>query len=180
MDPNGSLVKLGQVDAGGTSTCYITIDKSEQHLIVTNYWNSTLCVIPIDPLTGAFTGEIMSSFDPKDGCQMQANAKLNGGCNHSLNDENTIEERQKDPHSHALVLDPFQGCIAYVPDLGKDLVRELLYDTSEGVIVGQLSVLPSGISTGKQADGPRYIEFHPLLDVAYVVNELSSTVSSKL
>ena len=30
-------------------------------------------------------------------------------------------ERQGDPHSHAIVLDPADGNIAYVPDLGMDL-----------------------------------------------------------
>eukprot|EP00122_Pirum_gemmata_P003800 Pgem_evm1s3446 len=37
--------------------------------------------------------------------------------NHSNNDASTIAERQGDPHSHAIVLDPFEGVIAYVPDL---------------------------------------------------------------
>ena len=32
-----------------------------------------------------------------------------------------------DPHFHALVLDPFLGAIAYVPDLGMDMVRQFLY-----------------------------------------------------
>jgi len=176
ISPNGSLKKIGQVDAGGTSTCYITIDRKQEHLIVTNYWDSTLCVIPIDSKTGAFTGPIMNTYDPKQGFKMQAAAKLNGGCNHSNNDESTIRERQKDPHSHALVLDTSQGCIAYVPDLGKDLVREMLYNPVKGEIVGQLNVLPSGMSTGNP-DGPRYIEFHPTFDIAYVVNELSSTIA---
>lgn len=177
IDGAGSLTKLGQVDAGGTSTCYITIDANQKHLIVTNYWNSTLCVIPIDPVTGAFEGDIKSSFDPKDGCKMKAAPKLNGGVNHSCNDEDTIQERQKDPHSHALVLDPVQGCIAYVPDLGKDLIRELLFDAKSGEIKCELSTIPSGIDVGKNANGPRYIEFHPSLDIAYVVNELSSTIA---
>jgi 6-phosphogluconolactonase (cycloisomerase 2 family) len=82
--------------------------------------------------------------------------------------------RQADPHSHALVLDPFVGAVAYVPDLGKDLVRELFY--KDGKIELELNVLPSGISNG-MPDGPRYIEFHPKYPVAYVVNELSSTVA---
>jgi len=99
-----------------------------------------------------------------------------GGCNHSNNDDSTIKERQKDPHSHALVLDHFVGCIAYVPDLGKDLIREFLYDKENGSILTELNTLPSGLCTGKP-DGPRYFEFHPTLNVAYVVNELSSTVS---
>mmetsp|Transcript_31766 Transcript_31766/g.95097 ORF Transcript_31766/g.95097 Transcript_31766/m.95097 type:complete len:318 (-) Transcript_31766:138-1091(-) len=83
--------------------------------------------------------------------------------------------RQKDPHSHALVLDPYVGCIAYVPDLGKDLIREFFY-SKDGTIETEMNVLPSGLCTGKP-DGPRYFEFHPVHNVAYVVNELSSTVA---
>ena len=66
--------------------------------------------------------------------------------------------------------------MAYVPDLGKDLIREFWYDKEEGRVACELNVLPSGMSTGRQ-DGPRYFEFHPRFNVAYVVNELSSTVS---
>jgi 6-phosphogluconolactonase len=173
---SGMLQKIGQADAGGTSTCYLTIDKAEKNLIATNYWSSTLTVIPLDTETGAFAGPIKSVYDPKGGKEMKAAAKKSGGVNHSLNDDSTIAARQADPHSHALVLDPFYGCVAYVPDLGKDLIRELLYDRSNGELKVELNSLPSGLSTGK-ADGPRYVEFHPSFNTAYVVNELSSTVS---
>lgn len=137
-------------------------------------------------------------YDPKHGNKVASALKKLGGCNHSNNDDNTIKERQKDPHSHALVLgkfcnawfynlwlnnyililliDPFVGCIAYVPDLGKDLIREFLYDKENGTILTELNTLPSGLCTGKP-DGPRYFAFHPTLNIAYVVNELSSTVS---
>jgi 6-phosphogluconolactonase len=108
---------------------------------------------------------------------MVAALKKNGGVNHSHNDESTIQQRQADPHSHALVLDPYVGCMAFVPCLGKDLVREFFYDRVEGKIKHELNVLPSGRSNG-HADGPRYIEFHPKYNTMYVVNELSSTVSS--
>jgi len=188
INEQGALQHIGSVDAGGTSTCYITIDSSETHLIATNYWNSTLTVIPICYETGAFLGPIQSTYDPKgtigsSTTKMQAAAKIHGGVNHSNNDASTIQERQKDPHSHALVLDPFKGCIAYVPDLGKDLIRELYYDRRKGKIVSQVNVLPSGLSaagnsnTNSKPDGPRYIEFHPKYDIAYVVNELSCTIS---
>ena len=84
--------------------------------------------------------------------------------------------RQADPHSHALVLDPYVGTVAYVPDLGKDLIREFYYDRENASIDMELNILPSGLCTGKP-DGPRYFEFHPRYNIAYVVNELSSTVS---
>ena len=44
---DGSLTEIGRIDAGGTSTCYLTIDREQSHLIACNYWDSTLVVIPI-------------------------------------------------------------------------------------------------------------------------------------
>ena len=71
---------------------------------------------------------------------------------------------------------PSDRCVAYVPDLGKDLIREFWYARDTGRISFEINCLPSGLSTGKP-DGPRYFEFHPKFNIAYVVNELSSTVS---
>jgi 6-phosphogluconolactonase len=174
---NGELCQLGEsVDAGGTSTCYLTIDKAARYMLCVNYWDSTLAVIPLDPETGAFAGPVKNMYDPKEGKTMVAAGRCAGGVNHSNNDDSTIRMRQADPHSHALVLDPFEGCVAYVPDLGKDLVREFFYDRAAGKIDLELNVLPSGLCTG-HPDGPRYFEFHPKLNVAYVVNELSSTIA---
>ena len=174
---NGELHQIGSpVDAGGTSTCYLTIDKQGKHLLCVNYWDSTLAVIPISTETGEFTGPIRNMYDPKGGRKMIAAGRCQGGVNHSNNDDTTIKMRQADPHSHALVLDPFVGCVAYVPDLGKDLVREFFYDAKQGKIEVELNVLPSGLCSG-MPDGPRYFEFHPKYPVAYVVNELSSTIA---
>ena len=179
LGPDGSLEQLGEpVDAGGTSTCYLTIDRAQKNMLAVNYWNATLVVIPLDPETGALAGAVKSVYDPKGGLEMVATVKTNGGANHSFNDESTIAIRQKDPHSHALVLDPYVGRVAYVPDLGKDLIREFFYDANNGEIAMEINTLPSGLCTGKP-DGPRYLEFHPKYNVAYVVNELSSTVSER-
>jgi 6-phosphogluconolactonase len=108
--PDGQLEPVGEpVDAGGTSTCYLTIDKAHKNMLAVNYWDSTLAVIPMDYETGAFTGPIKSMYDPKGGKEMHAKAKKDGGVNHSCNDSSTIQMRQADPHSHAIVLDPFVG-----------------------------------------------------------------------
>lgn len=177
VNPNGELRQLGEaVDAGGTSTCYLTIDKAGKHMLCVNYWDSTLSVLPLCPTTGAIAGPIRHMYDPKHGKTMVAAGRSKGGVNHSNNDDSTIKMRQADPHSHALVLDPFVGCVAYVPDLGKDLIREFYYDQREGKIQMEFNVLPSGLCTG-MPDGPRYFQFHPRYPVAYVVNELSSTVA---
>lgn len=145
-------------------------------MLLVNYWDSTLAVVPISPETGAFTGPIQHMYDPKDGKKVVSAGRCNGGVNHSNNDDSTIRMRQADPHSHALVLDPYVGTVAYVPDLGKDLVREFYYNRQLGKIEMELNVLPSGLCTG-HPDGPRYLSFHPKFNIAYVVNELSSTVA---
>lgn len=177
LKADGSMEQFGEaIDACGTSTCYLTIDKARRNLLAVNYWNSTLVVIPMDPSTGALVGGVKSKYDPNKGNVMVSCAKKDGGVNHSCNDESTISARQADPHSHAVVLDPFVGQVAYVPDLGKDLIREFYYDSSDGRIAIELNVMPSGLCTG-HPDGPRYFEFHPQYNIAYVVNELSSTVA---
>ena len=111
IHPDGSLTEIGHIDAGGTSTCYLTIDREQRHLIAVNYWDSSLVVIPLSKETGEFTGPIQSIYDPRQGVAMLAAAKNHGGVNHSNNDESTIAQRQVDPHSHALVLDPYVGCV---------------------------------------------------------------------
>merc|ERR1712224_1056987 len=56
-----------------------------------------------------------------------------------------------------------------------DLIRQSYYDSEEGTLT-PAGTIKSG-PEGRTALGPRYIEFHPTLPVAYVVNELSSEVS---
>ena len=57
-----------------------------------------------------------------------------------------------------------------------NLIRQLAYDPASGRLYPA-----GGIKSGREeceaALGPRYIEFHPTLPVAYVVNELSSEVA---
>ena len=61
-------------------------------------------------------------------------ARSDSHVSHSKNDTSTIKERQMDPHSHAIILDPFYGKIAFVPDLGMDLIRQLVYDPNNGIL----------------------------------------------
>jgi 6-phosphogluconolactonase (cycloisomerase 2 family) len=59
LSPDGHLTPIGApFGAGGTSTCYLTIDREQKHMLVVNYWDSTLAVIPLDPTTGALQGPV--------------------------------------------------------------------------------------------------------------------------
>jgi len=83
--------------------------------------------------------------------------------------------RQLEPHAHCLVLDPYEGGkIAFVPDLGLDVIRQYRYSPEDGSY-SLLNEIPS--AQGKGPHGPRYLVFHSKLQVAYVVNELSSFVT---
>jgi len=141
-------------------------------MLVVNYWNATIGVFGVDSAKGDVRG-LRSVYDPNHGRKMKV--RHDRHVNHSENDANAQKERQSDPHSHAVILDPFFGRIAYVPDLGMDLIRQFRYDKEAGVL--QAGGIMSSGPEGRAALGPRYIEFHPTLPVAYVVNELSSEVS---
>eukprot|EP00040_Diaphanoeca_grandis_P029748 m.174866 g.174866 ORF g.174866 m.174866 type:complete len:589 (-) comp31788_c0_seq1:71-1837(-) len=169
---SGELTKMGCADAQGTSTCYVTIDKSGRNAIVVNYWNATIVVLAIDEDTGVI-GQTRCVYDPNEGRAMAVSSKKH--VNHSKNDKSAQAERQLDPHSHSAILDPIFSKIVFVPDLGMDLIRQLLFDDVAGTIT-PIATIPSG-SAGKTALGPRYIEFHPTLPMAYVINELSSEVA---
>jgi len=141
-------------------------------MLVVNYWDATIGVFGLDQDSGD-VGTMRSMHDPNHGRSM--NAKHDKHVNHSHNDQVAQKERQSDPHSHAVILDPFFGRIAFVPDLGMDLIRQFQYDRESGNLT-EAGTIMSG-PPGRKALGPRYIEFHPTLPVCYVVNELSSEVS---
>jgi len=172
----GRMTKLGDVDAQGRSTCYLTIDKAQRFMLVVNYWSSQVVSMPINQETGALE-KACSIYHPKGPAAAGAdvmNVSHTKHVNHSLNDEAAQRERQKDPHTHAVVLEPFYGCVAYVPDLGTDTIHELHFnrDTGELTWLSDIRVGAAG-----RAHGPRYIEFHPTLPVCYVINEIGSEVA---
>mmetsp|Transcript_65994 Transcript_65994/g.172936 ORF Transcript_65994/g.172936 Transcript_65994/m.172936 type:complete len:440 (+) Transcript_65994:80-1399(+) len=168
----GRLTQKSVANAGGTSTCYLTLDRECRNMLAVNYWDATIGVFGLDPASGEVTG-LRSMYDPKEGRPMRARADKH--VNHSENDSSAQKERQNDPHSHAVILDPFFGRIAFVPDLGMDLIRQFRFDPVAGKLEAAGTVM-SG-PEGRKALGPRYIEFHPTLPIAYVINELSSEVS---
>jgi len=158
----GKLSEIETQDAGGTSTCYLEFDHEEdpRHMLLVNYWNSTIGTLPMSK--GGKIGplkQILKSERP-----MVAKAQ-----------HDHLKQRQSEPHTHAVKLEPWTGQIAYVPDLGTDNIRQFCYNPSRGELV------PRGlISAGDAAvrpHGPRYIIMGEKHHCVYLINELSSTVS---
>ena len=172
LDTKTGAITLKSVqDAKGTSTCYIEFDKAKRKMCLVNYWDSSLTTLPM--MKDGSVGPAISTFVSERSRKTVASASDH--VDHAKNDSKSIMERQMDPHFHALVFDKVYGNVAYVPDLGMDVIRQFWYDKESGSIV-PVGVFPSGPGTCGP-HGPRYMEFHKALPIAYVINELSSVVT---
>jgi len=167
----GTLHKISSQSAGGTSTCYITIDKALQNMLVVNYWDSTLAILPLSQ-TGAISGPRRKLIKSERTVKKKVDVKAEKREDH-------LRHRQSESHAHAVVLDPSHGRIAYVPDLGDDCIKQYIFDPVTGTLTPAGTILagfePEELKT--HAYGPRYLEFHPRIHAAYLVNELDSSVS---
>lgn len=134
-------------------------------MLVVNYWDASIGVFGLDSGSGEVIG-LRSKVDTNENSMIRAIKKRH---------EPQEKERQADSHPHAVVLDPVFGRVAYVPDLGKDIIRQFRYDPETG------SLTEAGDFRSGREDqtwlGPRYMDFHPTLPVCYVVNEFSSEVA---
>jgi 6-phosphogluconolactonase len=146
----GKLTLLNQVASHGADPCYITVDKTGKYALVANYTGGSVAVFPV--LGDGRLGEA-SAFVQHTG--------------HGAN-----PERQEGPHAHSIDLST-DDRFAIVDDLGLDETLVYKFDGAKG------SLIPNGPQFGK-ADpgaGPRHFAWHPNGKIAYVVNEMSSSVS---
>lgn len=174
VDPkSGALALHGREFAGGLSTCFLSVDHLEKSMLLVNYWDSTMGVMPVMP-DGAIA-PLKTLTDPERKITKVDAFESRAAGKHDMNDASTQAQRQSEPHAHAIVLDPVFGRIAYVPDLGEDCVHQYLYDPVDGSLK-HTARLACGIE-GQGPHGPRYIEFHSEINCAYVVNELACTVA---
>lgn len=151
IDPlDGSLSKLNHRDSEGTYPCHVVVDNTGSFVMVSNYGSGTVSVFPI--LQDGSLGETLQIL------------RHEGS---SIN-----EQRQKAPHAHSVTLsqdDPF----AYICDLGTD--RIMIYRMDP--IKKQISPGDPPSLRVSPGSGPRHFAFHPRLPLAYVIHELSNTVS---
>lgn len=167
----GAVTLLSVQDAKGTSTCYIEFDRDKKNMCLVNYWDSSLTTLPM--LANGSVAPAISTLESERSRKTVVSASKH--VDHAKNDLDSIKERQLDPHFHALVFDRIYGKVAFVPDLGMDVIRQFYYDKRKGSLV-PVGTLPSGPGTCSP-HGPRYMEFHRTLPIAYVINELSSIVT---
>ncbi|CAN0302346.1 unnamed protein product [Ectocarpus sp. 6 AP-2014] len=156
----GKLTHLRSQSAKGKSTCYLELDSSLEHMLFVNYWDSVVGTMPLT--CSGLLEPVVKTLKPERPVVAR-----------DLKDH--LANRQSEPHAHAIVLDPYFGKVAFIPDLGMDVIQQHHYDAKTGVLTPS-TTLACGPDDLKP-HGPRYIAFHPEINAAYVVNELSSTVS---
>ncbi|MGY4963393.1 lactonase family protein [Streptomyces sp. 900105245] len=117
------------------------------HLLTANYGSGSVSAVPLRP----------------DGTLA---AKPSGVLQHTGSGPH--DRRQRGPHAHHVQPDP-SGRWAVSVDLGTDSVRVCALDHGAPVLHHEYALRPGS--------GPRHLAFHPDGEHAYVVNELTPTVT---
>jgi 6-phosphogluconolactonase len=150
IDPaTGKLRLLNTAPAGGTSTCFISTDKTGKYVLLANFGSGSVSVLRVreDGSLGeltAFIQDVGHSVDPS---------------------------IQTGPHPHSIVVSP-DNRFAIVSDLGLDKVLIFRFDAE----TGKLSPPDPPFATVDAGGGPRHFTFDPAGKFGYQLSEMSGIV----
>ena len=147
---NGKIAKLNQQPSGDTHPCHLTIDSKGKYVLVAHYGGGSTTVLPIRD--NGHIGQVTSKIKHKG---------------------SSVHPRQKAPHAHAIHVGP-NNKFAFAPDLGLDKVLVFEFDENSGNIK-ETKFYGAEVAPGS---GPRHFGFHPNGKFAYVINEISQTITS--
>lgn len=149
LTEDGELNPLGTALTNGASPCYIALSPDEQYIATANYMGGNVSVFSMDEQGVAQSNpQILQNFGK--------------GPNSS---------RQEAPHAHWVQWDQEQKFL-YSVDLGIDEVKVYPFDKATGKAGNGKVALKL-----EPGDGPRHMYFHPQKHMAYILNELSNTVT---
>ncbi len=151
IDPKtGGLSPLNSESSGGADPCYLTVDATGSDVLVANYSGGSVSVLPVG--ADGKLGPARSTIQHRGS---------------SVNKSN-----QSGPHAHSVDLDSTNR-VAVVADLGLDKVMVYRFDPGGGTLqpnIPPFASLPPG-------SGPRHLAFAPDGRHAYVINEISCTIT---
>ncbi len=147
---NGTLTVLNKQASGGDHPCHVEVDKTGKWVFASNYSSGSLSVLPVNP----------------DGSLGVATVIQHSG-------SGKHPQRQKGPHVHGAIISADNSQL-FVTDLGIDKVMIYSFDAT----TGKLSPAAQAFSQSVAGSGPRMFNFHPANKFAYVIEELSGTVSA--
>ena len=143
-----SLKLLGDYPSEGSGTCFVELSKNEDLVAAANYGSGNIVAYKLDK-----TGNINS---------IPMARQHNGKGPHP---------NQGSAHAHCVKFDA-SGKYLYAVDLGIDEI--VSYEIDEKNEIGNRN---TALKTDP-GDGPRHLIFHPKKNIAFVINELSSSIIS--
>jgi len=146
----GLLTFINRQGTQGKNPVHLALDPTGRFLVVSNHIGASLAVLPVS-VDGSL-GELTQLV------------KLEGPIG-----PHRVEQKQSKPHFNPF--DPTGGFVI-VPDKGLDRVFTFRFDQ------GRLTPATPAFVETRETAGPRHIVFHPSAPIAYVVNELDSTVTA--
>lgn len=151
IEEDGKLRALNSQSSGGGGPCHLSVDSTGQNVLLANYGGGSVEVVPIAP----------------DGSLKAPSAFI------QHHGSSADKSRQGEPHAHSINLDK-SNKFAVAADLGTDELFVYRFDAAKG------SLNPNSPPSTKlkPASGPRHFAFHPNNRYAYVINELSCTLSA--
>lgn len=147
---NGTLRFLNRRLSGGDHPCHVEVDKTGKWLFTSNYTSGTLSVLPI-----------------------HADGSLGMATPYQHQGMGKHPQRQKGPHAHGAIISE-DNKFLFATDLGIDKVMIYSFNASTGA----LAPTDQSFAQSVPGSGPRLLTFHPNHKWAYVIEELSGTVSS--
>jgi 6-phosphogluconolactonase len=152
IDPaTGKLTFINSASADGKHTTHLSVHPSGRYLMAANYSSGN---IPVFALMAD------GSIGPK-------TADFQGVGNGT----GPNAGRQEGPHAHQIVTD-LDGAHVFDVDLGADKLNVLNLELGSGA----LSANTVPFANTASGAGPRHMAFHPNRKLAYVLNELVSTI----
>jgi 6-phosphogluconolactonase len=149
IDPaTGGLTPLNSVSSKGSGPCHLAVDRTGTFLFVANYNDGVASAYKIDR-DGSLTGATATYQHAGKG----------------------TTQRQAGPHAHMAAVSP-DNRFVWVVDLGADRLVPYRIDAGRGMVPHDPPSVP--ITGGS---GPRHLVFRDDSRFAYVINELSATIT---
>lgn len=151
VGPDGTLRELNGQSSVGAGPCFVAVDPTGRNLLAANYGGGSVLCLPIQA-DGSL--KVHSAFLQHTGSSVNP-------------------QRQKEPHAHSIYPSP-DNRFALSADLGTDQVLVYRFDAAAGALT------PNSPPAARLApgSGPRHMAFAPDGRLLFVINEMSSTLTS--
>jgi 6-phosphogluconolactonase len=147
---SAKLTPLSVQSSRGAHPCHLVLDRTGRFLAVANYTGGNYAVLPVG-----------------------ADGRLQPAATVVAGQGKGPTARQQGPHGHAVAFDTANRFLIGT-DLGIDRVLVYRFDAARGTVTENQ---PPSVALPPGA-GPRHFVFHPNGKQAFVINELSSTITS--